>query len=93
MPSQQRVKWARFRVSAVSLVAMLILFTLFYLVIDIWNFRAWTTFFVVIGMNSITIYLAPKLISFGQAANFLFGGLIDITKFDHDAGGKNQEFT
>jgi phospholipid/cholesterol/gamma-HCH transport system substrate-binding protein len=31
MPSQQRVKWARFRVSAVSLVAMLILFTLFYL--------------------------------------------------------------
>jgi phospholipid/cholesterol/gamma-HCH transport system substrate-binding protein len=31
MPSSERVNWAKFRVSAVSLVAMLILFTLFYL--------------------------------------------------------------
>ena len=31
MPSAQRVSWAKFRVSAVSLVALLILFTLFYL--------------------------------------------------------------
>ena len=31
MPSQERVNWAKFRVSAVSLVATLILFTLFYL--------------------------------------------------------------
>ena len=56
----------------------LLLFTLFYLVIDVWNFKGWTTFFVVIGMNSITIYMAPRLISFSQAAKFLFGGLIEL---------------
>jgi len=33
----------------------LLLFALFYLVIDVWNFRKWTLFFVVIGMNPITI--------------------------------------
>jgi len=31
MPSQQRVNWAKFRVTAVSAVSLLILFTLFYL--------------------------------------------------------------
>ncbi|MDD4873219.1 MAG: DUF5009 domain-containing protein [Kiritimatiellae bacterium] len=56
----------------------LLLFTLFYLVIDVWNCKRWTTFFVVIGMNSITIYLAPRIISFSQAAKFLFGGLIEL---------------
>jgi predicted acyltransferase len=52
----------------------LLLFTLFYLVIDIWCIRKWTPFFVIIGMNSITIYLAHTLIDFNYAANFLFGG-------------------
>jgi hypothetical protein len=35
-------------------------------------------FFVVIGMNSITIYLADKIIDFHYAAKFLFGGLIAL---------------
>jgi predicted acyltransferase len=56
----------------------LFLFTLFYLVIDIWKFKKWTTFFVVIGMNSITIYMADKIIDFHYAARFFFGGLIDL---------------
>jgi predicted acyltransferase len=53
----------------------LLLFTLFYVVIDIWKINKWTPFFVVIGMNSITIYMAHTLIDFNHAANFLFGGV------------------
>lgn len=54
----------------------LLLFTLFYLVIDVWNFRKWAFFFVVIGLNPITIYLANRIIGFERAGNFFFGGLI-----------------
>lgn len=53
----------------------LLLFTLFYVVIDIWKINKWTPFFVVIGMNSITIYMAHTFIDFNQGANFLFGGV------------------
>ncbi len=56
----------------------LLLFTLFYLVIDIWKFKKWTTFFVVIGTNSITIYLADRIIDFHNAAKFVFGELIKL---------------
>lgn len=56
----------------------LLLFTIFYTVIDVWGFKKWTTFFVVIGMNSITIYLAHRVIDFQYAAKFLFGGLIEL---------------
>ncbi len=52
----------------------LILFSLFYLVIDVWNFKRWTFFFTVIGVNSITIYLAHALLDFGHTTEFLFGG-------------------
>ncbi|MEZ4896386.1 MAG: DUF5009 domain-containing protein [Saprospiraceae bacterium] len=56
----------------------LVLFTLFYLVIDIWKFQKWTFFFRVIGMNSITIYLAGAIIAFEHTSKFLFGGLIKL---------------
>ncbi len=56
----------------------LLLFTFFYLVIDIWNFKKWTTFFVVIGMNSITIYMASRVIDFEYTSRFLFGSLISF---------------
>jgi predicted acyltransferase len=56
----------------------LILFTLFYLVIDVWKFNKWITFFTVIGMNSITIYLAGRVINFHYSANFLFDGFIAL---------------
>jgi predicted acyltransferase len=52
----------------------ILLFSIFYLVIDVWNFKKWSFFFVVIGMNSITIYLADNIIGFDQASKFLFGG-------------------
>lgn len=53
----------------------LLLFTLFYLVIDIWKIRKWTFFFTVIGMNSIAIYMAHTILDFDYAAKFLFGGV------------------
>lgn len=42
----------------------LIMLALFYWIIDVRNHRRWTFFFVVIGMNSITIYLAQRFIRF-----------------------------
>ena len=48
---------------------------LFYWVIDILEFRRWTFFFVVIGMNSLTIYLAYRLVDFGYTSRLLFEGL------------------
>jgi predicted acyltransferase len=57
----------------------LLLLSLFYLVIDVWRFRAWTLPLVVIGMNSILIYMAPRFIDFGYTANALFGGVLKHT--------------
>ena len=58
---------------------------LFHYVIDVrgWGVhkdtgRDWTLFFRVVGMNSITIYLLPRIIDFRYAVNFLFGGIIGL---------------
>lgn len=48
---------------------------LFYWLIDILQMRRWTFFFVVIGMNSLTIYLAYRLIDFGYTSRLLLEGL------------------
>ncbi len=56
----------------------MLLFSVFYLVIDVWNFRKWAFFFVVIGMNPITIYLARRIINFNRASDFFFGGFIKV---------------
>jgi predicted acyltransferase len=50
-------------------------FGLFYWVIDILKFQKWTFFFVVIGMNSLTIYLLYRFIDFGYTSRLLFEGL------------------
>lgn len=49
----------------------------FYLVIDVWGCRRLAFFPAVIGMNSITIYIASEAIDFGHTADFLFTGFID----------------
>ncbi|MSR58629.1 MAG: DUF5009 domain-containing protein [Planctomycetaceae bacterium] len=54
----------------------LLLLALFYVVIDVWNFKRWAFPFVVIGVNSILIYMSEKFIDFDFTANFLIGGLI-----------------
>lgn len=56
----------------------LILFSVFYLIIDVWNLRKWAFIFVVIGLNPITIYLANRIINFENASEFVFAGAIGL---------------
>jgi predicted acyltransferase len=54
----------------------LLLFTLFYWIIDVMGFKRWSMPFVWIGMNSILIYVAAHgLVNFESMADFIFGGL------------------
>jgi len=53
----------------------LLLLAIFYLIIDVWKQRKWAFFFVVIGMNPITIYLANRIITWDNANRFFFGGI------------------
>ena len=53
----------------------LILLGLFYLVIDVLRLRGWSFFFVVIGVNAITIYMLSRIIVFERIAPFFFGGV------------------
>jgi predicted acyltransferase len=57
----------------------LLLLGLFYAIIDVLGYKRWAFAFVVVGMNSITIYVASKLIDFGYTADFVFGGLVKLT--------------
>ena len=53
----------------------LLLFSIFYLIIDVWEYKKWAFFFVVIGMNPITIYLTGRIVNFRAANRFFFGGI------------------
>lgn len=61
----------------------LMLLGLFYLVIDALGFWRWSFFFIVIGMNSITIYLGVSMIRFRHTSHFLFNGVIDKFETPH----------
>lgn len=54
----------------------LLFLALFYLVIDVWRLRAWPFPLVVIGCNSILIYMAQRLIDFKYTTHFLFDGML-----------------
>jgi len=56
----------------------LLLFAVFYLIIDVWQFKKWAFFFVVIGMNPITIYLTERIVNFRSATRFFFGGITSL---------------
>ena len=51
------------------------LLALFYLIIDVWGVRKWAFFFVVIGANSIAVYMAAHLFDFRHIGNVFVGGL------------------
>jgi predicted acyltransferase len=50
----------------------LALLSIFYLVIDVWEIRGWAFFFVVIGVNAITVYVGQKVINFDELAKHVF---------------------
>ena len=51
------------------------MYALFYYIIDVRKWQKWTKFFTVIGMNSITIYMAQKIFAFSSINKFFLGGL------------------
>lgn len=53
------------------------MFALFYYLIDVRGYRRWAFFFRVIGMNSITIYMAQCIIDFSGINRFFLGGIAD----------------
>ncbi len=53
----------------------MLLFALFYWVIDVKGYRKLAFPFVIIGMNAITIYLLQNLFDFSQFSNIFVGGL------------------
>lgn len=69
--------WSSSFVCWVGGLSMLLL-AIFYLIIDVWKYREWATFFVVIGMNPLTIYLANRIIGWNNATEFFFAGIGDL---------------
>ena len=61
----------------------LALFALFYYIIDVLEWRRWAFFFKVIGVNSITIYLAQHFFDFSFTVKSLFGGMLSFLPSDY----------
>ena len=51
------------------------MFALFYYIIDVRQWRRWSYFFQVIGLNSITIYMLQRIVRVSYTSEFFFGGL------------------
>lgn len=54
------------------------MFALFYWLVDVKGWRRGFFVFQVIGMNSITIYLAQRVVGFGEISKFFLGGLAGL---------------
>ncbi|MFK8110775.1 MAG: acyltransferase family protein [Rubripirellula sp.] len=56
----------------------LLLLSLFYTIVDILGFHRLAFFWVVIGMNAITIYVGQRIVNFHDVAEFFFGGFAGL---------------
>lgn len=54
------------------------LFAIFYYLIDVKGWKKGTKFFEVIGLNSITIYMAQRILPFGSVNKFFLNGLAGL---------------
>lgn len=55
----------------------ILLLSVFYWIIDVAGFKRWAFPFIIIGTNSILIYMcAEGLVNFGYTADYIFGGMI-----------------
>jgi len=54
----------------------LLLLSLFYYIIDVLGYRKWALFFVVIGMNSILIYMSGRFIKWSYTTEAIFQWLL-----------------
>ncbi|KIQ25458.1 hypothetical protein RT99_00640 [Flavobacterium sp. MEB061] len=58
----------------------ILFFVFFYLIIDLFGFHKWAFPLILIGSNSILIYIAAEgLVDFKHTADYVFGGLINFT--------------
>ena len=65
-----------------------ILLGVFYLIVDVWQARAWCQPFVWMGMNSITVYLASNMLGgFRELARRFAGGDVRVFLDAHVAKG------
>lgn len=69
--------WSSSYVCFVGGISML-LFALFYYIIDVCGHQKWSFFFRVIGLNSITIYMLQRIVDFGAISRFFSNGLVAI---------------
>ena len=72
-PVNKKIWTATFVLASASYA--FILLAVFYWIIDVKGFRRWSFFFRVIGLNSITIYVAMRFVGFSQMSRFFFGGI------------------
>ncbi|MBO5707141.1 MAG: DUF5009 domain-containing protein [Bacteroidaceae bacterium] len=56
----------------------MMLFSTFYWVVDVMQWRKWTLFFRVVGMNSIAIYLAQHFLDAQKPLKTIFGGVLAL---------------
>ncbi len=75
-PMIKRVVWSSSYVTYACGWSLL-LTALFYWVIDVKGFRRWTFFFVVIGMNAITIYFLAQVVNFDHMSKLLLQGVAE----------------
>ena len=54
------------------------LFAMFYYLADVKGWQGWTLFFRVVGLNSITIYLAQRIVDFSGISDFFLKGLAGL---------------
>ena len=69
--------WSSTFVCAVGSYSLFMM-ALFYYLIDVRGWQKWTLVFRVVGMNSITIYLAQQIINFGGISRYFLGGVAGL---------------
>jgi predicted acyltransferase len=57
----------------------LLLLAFFYAVIDVIGWKSWAWIWVVIGANAITIYMAQRILPFGEISKFFFSGVSELS--------------
>ena len=70
-PIHKKLLTSSFILVTSGISAMFLAF--FYWLIDIKGYKAWAFFFVVAGMNSLTIYVADSLLNFKSVTNIFVG--------------------
>jgi predicted acyltransferase len=54
------------------------LYAVVYYIVEVKGWTKWTTFFRVIGLNSITIYLLQRIVPLREVTNFFLGGVAGL---------------